>query len=96
MINFNNQELQSCRVEVQQHKMLNEEIKNSEAYQTFLALSTCLIPPKKGRGKGSKGKRATTATPRNKRPVTVENNIIIDPEEALKLGESISKTEAEE
>ncbi|GJW81271.1 hypothetical protein Tco_0145246 [Tanacetum coccineum] len=31
--------------------MLNEGIKNSEAYQTFLALSTGLIPLKKGRGK---------------------------------------------
>ncbi|GJX52958.1 hypothetical protein Tco_0281327 [Tanacetum coccineum] len=29
--------------------MLTDEIKNSEHYQTFLALSTGLIPPKKSR-----------------------------------------------
>ncbi|GKB24289.1 hypothetical protein Tco_0863690 [Tanacetum coccineum] len=45
--------------------MLNEDIKNSEAYQTYIALSTGLIPPEKGR------------------------------DEALKLGKSISKNEAE-
>nr|GEV86758.1 hypothetical protein [Tanacetum cinerariifolium] len=46
--------------------MLNEEIRNSEGYQTFLAYSTGIIPLKTGR----------------------------DPDEALKLEKSISKTEA--
>nr|GEW39275.1 hypothetical protein [Tanacetum cinerariifolium] len=37
--------------------MLTEENKNSEAYLTFLAISTGIIPPNKRRGKGAKGKR---------------------------------------
>ncbi|GJS08401.1 hypothetical protein Tco_0365197 [Tanacetum coccineum] len=74
--------------------MLTDEIKNLEAYQTFLALSTDLIPLKKGSSKGSKGKRETVVTPRKKISITVNDNIIPDPEEALTLGESISKTEA--
>ncbi|GJS52284.1 hypothetical protein Tco_0625646 [Tanacetum coccineum] len=63
--------------------MLTYEIKNSKAYQRFIALSTGLIPPNKGRGKGSKGKRAIVVTPRKKRSITVEANIIPDLEEAL-------------
>ncbi|GJS08403.1 hypothetical protein Tco_0365199 [Tanacetum coccineum] len=74
--------------------MLTDEIENSEAYQTFLALSTDLIPPKKGSSKGSKGKRETVVTPRKKISITVNDNIIPDPEESLTLGESISKTKA--
>ncbi|GJY44674.1 hypothetical protein Tco_0589285 [Tanacetum coccineum] len=35
--------------------LLNDEIGNSEAYQTFLGYSTGLIPPKKGRGKAATG-----------------------------------------
>ncbi|GJT38526.1 hypothetical protein Tco_0938391 [Tanacetum coccineum] len=34
------------------YTMLTEEIKRLETYQTFLAMSTGLIPPKKTRGKG--------------------------------------------
>nr|GEW64642.1 hypothetical protein [Tanacetum cinerariifolium] len=37
--------------------MLNNAIKQSESYQMFLKYSTCQIPPKKSRGKGSQGKK---------------------------------------
>ncbi|GJX94725.1 hypothetical protein Tco_0349311 [Tanacetum coccineum] len=74
--------------------MLNDEIKNSESYQTFLALSTGLVPPKIGRGKGAKEKRETF-TPKKKSYITADDNILLDPDEALKLGMSISKTKAE-
>ncbi|GKG02149.1 hypothetical protein Tco_0306854 [Tanacetum coccineum] len=37
--------------------MLNDAIKQSEAYKAFIGYSTGLVPPKKTRGKGSKGKR---------------------------------------
>ncbi|GKB35087.1 hypothetical protein Tco_0880029, partial [Tanacetum coccineum] len=36
--------------------MLTDEIKQSESYQMFIKYSTVQIPPKKSRGKGSKGK----------------------------------------
>nr|GEU41138.1 retrotransposon protein, putative, Ty3-gypsy subclass [Tanacetum cinerariifolium] len=75
--------------------MVTDEIKNSEAYQTYLALSTGSIPPKKGMGKGVKEKRETTA-PKKKSLITIDDNIIPYPEEALKLRKSINKTEAEE
>ncbi|GKA71583.1 hypothetical protein Tco_0777722 [Tanacetum coccineum] len=42
--------------------MLNDAIKRSESYQMFLKYSTCQIPPKKSRGKGSQGKK-TADTP---------------------------------
>ncbi|GJW58606.1 hypothetical protein Tco_0105337, partial [Tanacetum coccineum] len=74
--------------------MLTEEFKQSEAYQTFLALSTGLIPPKKTRGKGSKGKKASV-TPKKKSLISVDDNIIPEPDVALELGKSIRKTEAE-
>ncbi|GKB96820.1 retrovirus-related pol polyprotein from transposon TNT 1-94 [Tanacetum coccineum] len=77
--------------------MMNDDIKNSEAYQTYLALSTGTEVPKKGRGKGKGliGKKATV-TPSKKGSITAEDNIILDPDVALKLGESISLTKAEE
>ncbi|GJX87014.1 hypothetical protein Tco_0337788 [Tanacetum coccineum] len=37
--------------------MLNDKIKQSDSYQMFLKYSTGLIPPKKSRGKVSKGKK---------------------------------------
>ncbi|GJT61791.1 hypothetical protein Tco_1005324 [Tanacetum coccineum] len=74
--------------------MLNEEIKNSEPYQTFLALSTCLIPPKKSRGKGSKGKKETI-TPKKKGSIIVDDNTILEPNVAPELGKSINITKAE-
>ncbi|GKB18931.1 hypothetical protein Tco_0852854 [Tanacetum coccineum] len=64
MTDSDNQDLESCRIEVCQQRrrlsryglaipdtMLTDEIKNSEHYQTFLAFSTGLIPPKKSNGK---------------------------------------------
>ncbi|GKC24023.1 hypothetical protein Tco_1026173 [Tanacetum coccineum] len=74
--------------------MLTDEIKISDTYQTFLALSTGLIPPNKSRGKGSKGKKATV-TPKKKGSITVDDNIILEPDVAFELGKSISRTEAE-
>nr|GEW71397.1 hypothetical protein [Tanacetum cinerariifolium] len=76
------------------NKMLTDKIKQSKAYQTVLALSTGLIPPKKTRGKGSKRKKQTV-TPKKKSSIFLEDNIILEPDVALELGKSISKTEAE-
>ncbi|GKF26115.1 hypothetical protein Tco_0082009, partial [Tanacetum coccineum] len=48
----------------------------------------------KGRGQCVKEKRETV-TPKKKSSITVNDNIIPDPDEALKLGKSISKIKAE-
>ncbi|GKD11379.1 hypothetical protein Tco_1191064 [Tanacetum coccineum] len=71
--------------------MLNNDIKNSKAYQTYLAISTGIVVPNKAR-KGMK----TTAAPKKKGSITADDNINHDPKEVLKLGKSISRTEAEE
>nr|GEV29424.1 hypothetical protein [Tanacetum cinerariifolium] len=77
-----------------------------KAYKTFITLSISLIPPKKGRGNGAYGteaivipKKATTA-PKKKLPkkrvshkqssITADDNILQDPDEALKLGKSMN------
>nr|GEV73186.1 hypothetical protein [Tanacetum cinerariifolium] len=73
--------------------MLTDEIKRSAAYQTFIGLSTGLIPSNKSRGKGSKGKKATL-TPKNKSSITVDGNIIPEPSVAFELGKLIRKTKA--
>ncbi|GJU49918.1 hypothetical protein Tco_1219473 [Tanacetum coccineum] len=39
--------------------LVTYDIKNSEAYKMFIALSTGLIPPKKERGKGAQGSKET-------------------------------------
>ncbi|GKC60317.1 hypothetical protein Tco_1087915 [Tanacetum coccineum] len=59
--------------------MMNDAIKNCDAYLLYIALSTNIVPQQvgKGKSKGSKGK---------KKP---------DPDEALQLGDSISLIEAE-
>ncbi|GJV73582.1 retrovirus-related pol polyprotein from transposon TNT 1-94 [Tanacetum coccineum] len=64
--------------------MLTDEIKQSETYQTFLALSTVLIPPKKTRGKGEKGKK-TTVTLKKIGYISADDNIIPQTDVALKL-----------
>ncbi|GKC46536.1 hypothetical protein Tco_1064258, partial [Tanacetum coccineum] len=64
--------------------MLTDDIKQSEIYQMFIKYSTGLIPPKKTRGKGSQGKKATVTQKPAKPNVT------------LKLGKSMSLTEATE
>nr|GEX42044.1 putative RNA-directed DNA polymerase [Tanacetum cinerariifolium] len=49
--------------------MLNDDIKNSKAYQTYLALSTSTKPLKKGRGKGKglMSQKAATPAPEKKK-----------------------------
>ncbi|GJY39167.1 hypothetical protein Tco_0425531 [Tanacetum coccineum] len=101
--------------------MLTEAIKLSESYKMFIKYSTGQIPPKKGSGKGSHGKKTTdtqvayvdvseesdpeppkwkTASRRvvkKKVTISADGNIISDdPDVALELGKSISKTKAEE
>ncbi|GJU26673.1 hypothetical protein Tco_1165294 [Tanacetum coccineum] len=71
------------------------QIKQSKTYQTFIALSTGLIPLKKSKGKGSKASKATI-TPKKKSLLIADDNIIPEPDVALELGKSISITEAEE
>ncbi|GKC30632.1 hypothetical protein Tco_1037926 [Tanacetum coccineum] len=39
--------------------LITNDIKNFEAYKIFFGISTCLIPPKKGRGKGAHETKAT-------------------------------------
>nr|GEY19598.1 hypothetical protein [Tanacetum cinerariifolium] len=73
--------------------MLNDDIMNSEAYHTFLALSSGLIPPNKGRGKGSKGKKETV-TPKKKILIIADESIIPAPNVVIELEKSISRTEA--
>nr|GEX41204.1 hypothetical protein [Tanacetum cinerariifolium] len=75
--------------------MLTKRIKQSETYQTILVLSTGLIPPKKTRGKGSKGKKAVV-TPNNKSSISADDNIIQEPNVAFEIRKSIRLTEAEE
>ncbi|GKB83242.1 hypothetical protein Tco_0950137 [Tanacetum coccineum] len=71
--------------------MLNKEIHNSKAYQTYLGFSARAVNPKKAR-KGTK----VIVTPKKKSSFTVDYNIIPDSDVALELGKSISKTKAEE
>ncbi|GKF38345.1 hypothetical protein Tco_0118406 [Tanacetum coccineum] len=71
--------------------MVNNDIKNSKAYQTYLDKTTSVVILKKAR-KGMK----TTTTPKKKDSITADDNIILDPEEVLKLGKSISRAEADE
>ncbi|GJU67213.1 hypothetical protein Tco_1253472 [Tanacetum coccineum] len=75
--------------------MLTNAIKQSEAYKAFIDYSTCLVPPKKTRGKGSKGKQQEGTT-KKKTIITIDDNIIIDDlDVAFELGKSINKTDAE-
>nr|GEZ98872.1 hypothetical protein [Tanacetum cinerariifolium] len=71
--------------------MLNNDIKKSKACHTYLAIPMGIVVPKKAR-KGMK----TPATPNKKGLIITADNIIPDPEEALKLGKLISKTKSEE
>ncbi|GJT68155.1 hypothetical protein Tco_1019635 [Tanacetum coccineum] len=74
--------------------LLTDAIKQSEAYKAFIGYSTALVPPKKTRGKGSKGKQQEVTT-KKKTVITIDDNIIIeDPDVAFELGKSISKTDA--
>ncbi|GJU85475.1 retrovirus-related pol polyprotein from transposon TNT 1-94 [Tanacetum coccineum] len=71
--------------------MVNDDIKKSKAYKTYLSISTGVVVLEKAR-KGMKN----TAALMKKGSITADDNIILDPKEALKLGKLISKTEAEE
>ncbi|GJQ91957.1 hypothetical protein Tco_0003096 [Tanacetum coccineum] len=61
--------------------MLTDAIKRSESYKMFIKYSTNQIPPKKSRGKGSKGKKEES-----RRKLSADDNIISDdPNVALEL-----------
>ncbi|GJZ06877.1 hypothetical protein Tco_0540670 [Tanacetum coccineum] len=78
-------------------EMMNDDIKNSKAYQTYLALSTGTKTPRKVRGKGKDlmSKKVATPAPEKKKKkksvltkkgsITAEENILFDPDEALYL-----------
>ncbi|GKC81716.1 hypothetical protein Tco_1137433 [Tanacetum coccineum] len=66
--------------------MINKEIENSKAYQTYLAFLIGTIIPYKSR-KGTKA----AISPKKKGSFSIDDNIILDPEVALKLGKSIKK-----
>ncbi|GJU92722.1 integrase, catalytic region, zinc finger, CCHC-type containing protein [Tanacetum coccineum] len=72
--------------------MVSREIMETMAYKTYLAFSTGKAIPKKVR---KRTKIATT--PKKKSSLTADDNIISeDPDAALELAKSISRTEAEE
>ncbi|GJR96562.1 hypothetical protein Tco_0268736 [Tanacetum coccineum] len=60
--------------------LITDDIQNSEAYKTFIGLSTGLDPPKIGRGKGAQGFKATvgpkkaTAFSKKKRAKKIESS----------------------
>ncbi|GJU12228.1 hypothetical protein Tco_1134624 [Tanacetum coccineum] len=62
--------------------MLTDEIKKSKDYKAFIGYSTRLVPPKKTRSKGSKGKKEVV-TPKNKSSIYADDNIIPEPDVAL-------------
>ncbi|GJT91357.1 hypothetical protein Tco_1080202 [Tanacetum coccineum] len=81
---------------------------NSKAYQTYLVLSTGTKTPRKVRGKGKDlmSKKVAThalekkkkSVPTKKGSITIEENILFDPDEALYLvigGEQASKVDKE-
>ncbi|GJV52207.1 hypothetical protein Tco_1447948 [Tanacetum coccineum] len=82
----------------------DDGVLNSDSYLIYLALSTNTEPPMVGKGKGKglmEKKKADTpapkwkkSDPKKKSSITTEDNILPDPDEALKLGKSISLTEA--
>ncbi|GKG31501.1 hypothetical protein Tco_0426451, partial [Tanacetum coccineum] len=77
--------------------MMNIAIKNLVSYLTYLALSTNTKLPKVGKGKGKGPTRnKKDDTPKKKSLITINDNILPDPGEALKLGESMSRIKAEE
>ncbi|GJZ04269.1 hypothetical protein Tco_0537544 [Tanacetum coccineum] len=74
--------------------MLTEDIKQTEAYQTFIKYSTGLIPLKKSRGKWSQRKQQAV-TSKKKVSNSVDDNIIPEPDVALELGKYISLAEGQ-
>ncbi|GJU44846.1 hypothetical protein Tco_1202112 [Tanacetum coccineum] len=92
--------------------IMNDAIRRSKPYLTYLTMSTNTEVPKvgkgkgKGKGKGPKGKKKAITplpkekkrknAPRKKSYIIADDNILQDPDEALKLGKSISLIETEE
>ncbi|GKD01152.1 hypothetical protein Tco_1171426 [Tanacetum coccineum] len=90
------------------YSMMNDEIRSFDQYMTYLALSTNteVNVPKvsKCKGKGLMGKKKPDAyaqhkkkkdvVPTKKRSFTAIDNILLDPDKAVKLAESISLTKA--
>ncbi|GKC49122.1 hypothetical protein Tco_1071867, partial [Tanacetum coccineum] len=84
--------------------MLTDVIKHSESYHMFIKYSTNQIPPKKSRGKGSKGKKTAEesqetvdkSSQEESHTIADDNIIFDDPDAALELAKSIRQTEAEE
>ncbi|GKD24969.1 hypothetical protein Tco_1231183 [Tanacetum coccineum] len=66
--------------------MINDDIKKSKAYQTYLAISSGIVDLKKER----KGMKATT-TLTKKGSITVDENILFDPDEALQLDAAVQE-----
>ncbi|GKD88243.1 hypothetical protein Tco_1363750 [Tanacetum coccineum] len=76
--------------------IMNDAIRSLDSYQTYLALSTntkAAIPKKERQRLSVVLKKATT--PRKKSLITANDNILPDPDEALKPGESMSLTQDE-
>ncbi|GKA63862.1 retrovirus-related pol polyprotein from transposon TNT 1-94 [Tanacetum coccineum] len=75
--------------------MLTKEIKQTEAFETFIKYFTGLIPLKKSKGRGSQGKKQVV-TSKKKVSIYADDYIIPEQDVAIELGKSISLTEAEE
>ncbi|GJR26520.1 hypothetical protein Tco_1102752 [Tanacetum coccineum] len=88
--------------------MMNDEIKDSIAYLTYIALSTNTELPKVGKCKGKgpiRKKKAVTSAPKTKKRknaprkksfITANDNILPDPDEALKLADTAKSEETED
>ncbi|GJV29939.1 hypothetical protein Tco_1386387 [Tanacetum coccineum] len=75
--------------------MMTDAIKHSESYQMFIKYSTNQIPPEKSR-EPAKKKTASRRVVKKKVTLSADDNIISDdPDAALELAKSISKTKAE-
>nr|GEX87034.1 hypothetical protein [Tanacetum cinerariifolium] len=78
--------------------MMNVDIIESESYQRFFLYSTGSIPSKKSKGKEPLFRKKTSKRKVVKKKATISaaDNIVPDPDLALKLSKSISLNEAEE
>ncbi|GJW61779.1 hypothetical protein Tco_0111114 [Tanacetum coccineum] len=76
--------------------MLTDAIKQSESYQMFIKYSTGQIPPKKSRGKGSKGKKivddSQTSAKKKSGGRSSKSVVIQDTPSSLKSNPATSKT----
>nr|GEV98408.1 retrovirus-related Pol polyprotein from transposon TNT 1-94 [Tanacetum cinerariifolium] len=74
---------------------LTNAIEKSKAYKEFIDYSTCMVPPKKTIGKGSKGKQQEVTTNKKTKITNDDKLITDDPDVDFELGKSINKTDAE-